>query len=83
MCPVTAGLKLEPMPRPQRPAQSITLAGVSLHGAELLPGSRGLLLRRGRHAQPAARDKTLAERWSGSHWQLFASLLARVDQDAS
>jgi hypothetical protein len=65
---------LEPMPRPAHPAQRITLAGVSCAGPSfcLAVGdySCGVRARPG----PAARDKTLAERWNGSSWQVIGSV---------
>jgi hypothetical protein len=72
---------LEPMPRPGHPAQSITLAAVSCAGPGFCVAvgdySSGVAAR----PSPTARDKTLAERWNGSSWQLTGSAdVARWDQ---
>jgi hypothetical protein len=64
---------VRPMPLPPHPAQTITLAGVSCAGPGFCMAvgdyTYGVAARPG----PTARDKTLAERWHGSSWQVTGS----------
>ncbi len=68
--------RLRPMPLPPHPAQSITLAGVSCSGPRfcLAVGdySYGVGARPGR----SGRDRTFAERWNGSFWQVMHTVNA-------
>jgi len=65
---------LEPMPRPRHPAQSITLAGVSCAGPSFCLAVGDYSYGVGARPSPAARDRTLAERWNGSSWQVISSV---------
>jgi hypothetical protein len=62
---------LEPMPRPRHPAQSITLAAVSCAGPSFCLAVGDYSYGVGAMPSPTARDKTLAERWNGSSWQVI------------
>jgi hypothetical protein len=73
--------KLEPMPRPRHPAQSITLAGVSCTEPSFCLAVGDYSYGVGAMPSPRARDKTLAERWNGSSWQVIHSVdMSRWDQ---
>jgi hypothetical protein len=73
--------KLEPMPRPRHPAQSITIAGVSCAKRSFCLAVGDYSYGVGAMPSPRARDKTLAERWNGSSWQVIRSVdVARWDQ---
>jgi len=65
---------LEPMPRPAHPAQSITLAAVSCAGPSFCLAVGDYSYGVGAMPSPTARDKTLAERWNGSSWQVIGSV---------
>jgi hypothetical protein len=76
-----ANWKLEPMPRPAHPAQSITLAGVSCTEPSFCLAVGDYSYGEGAMPSPRARDKTLAERWNGSSWQVIRSVdVTRRDQ---
>jgi hypothetical protein len=62
---------LEPMPRPPHPAQNITLAAVSCAGPGFCLAVGDYSYGVGAMPSPTARDKTLAERWNGSSWQVI------------
>jgi len=73
--------KLEPMPRPRHPAQSITLAGVSCAKPSFCLAVGDYSYGVGAMPSPRARDKTLAEQWNGSSWQVIRSVdVSRWDQ---
>jgi hypothetical protein len=73
--------KLEPMPRPRHPAQSITLASVSCTKPSFCLAVGDYTYGVSAMPSPRARDKTLAERWNGSSWQVIRSVdVARWDQ---
>ena len=65
---------VQPMPGPPHPAQDITLAGVSCAGPGFCMAvgdySYGVAAR----PSPTARDRTLAERWNGSSWQVTGTV---------
>jgi hypothetical protein len=65
---------LEPMPRPPHPAQSITLAAVSCAGPSFCLAVGDYSYGVGAMPSPTARDKTLAEQWNGSSWQVIGSV---------
>jgi hypothetical protein len=65
---------LEPMPRPPHPAQSITLAAVSCAGPSFCVAVGDYSYGVGAMPSPTARDKTLAEQWNGSSWQVIGSV---------
>jgi hypothetical protein len=65
---------LEPMPRPGHPAQGITLAAVSCAGRSFCLAVGDYSYGVGAMPSPTARDKTLAERWNGSSWQVIGSV---------
>jgi hypothetical protein len=64
---------LEPMPRPGHPAQSITLAAVSCAGPGFCLAVGDYSSGVGARPSPTAWDKTVAERWNGSSWQVTGS----------
>jgi hypothetical protein len=72
---------LEPMPRPAHPAQNITLAAVSCAGPGFCLAVGDYSYGVGAKPSPTARDRTLAERWNGSSWQVTGSVdVASWDQ---
>jgi hypothetical protein len=73
--------KLEPMPRPRHPAQSITLAAVSCAGPSFCLAVGDYSYGVGAMPSSTSRDKTLAERWNGSSWRVIGSVdVARWNQ---
>jgi hypothetical protein len=66
--------KLEPMPRPRHPAQSITLAAVSCAGPSFCLAVGDYSYGVGAMPSSTSRDKTLAERWNGSSWRVIGSV---------
>jgi hypothetical protein len=72
---------LGPMPLPPHPAQSITLAAVSCAGPSFCLAVGDYSYGVGAMPSPAARDKTLVERWDGSSWRVISSIdVASWDQ---
>jgi hypothetical protein len=69
-----AGWKLEPMPRPRHPAQSITLAAVSCTGPGFCLAVGDYSYGVGAMPSSTSRDKTLAEQWNGSSWRVIDSV---------
>jgi len=66
--------KLEPMPRPRHPAQSITLEAVSCAGPSFCLAVGDYSYGVGAMPSSTSRDKTLAERWNGSSWRVTDSV---------
>jgi len=64
---------VERMPRPRHPAQVITLAGVSCTQRSFCMAVGDYSYGVGAMPSPRSRDKTLAERWNGSSWQVIRS----------
>ncbi len=73
--------KLKPMPRPRHPAQHITLAEVSCTEQRFCMAVGDYSYGVGAMPSTGARDRTLAERWNGSSWQVVLSVdVASWDQ---
>jgi hypothetical protein len=73
--------KLEPMPRPRHPAQSITMAAVSCAERSFCLAVGDYSYGVGAMPSPTATDRTLAERWNGSSWRVIRSVdVARWNQ---
>jgi len=68
--------RLRPMPLPPHPAQSITLAGVSCSGPRFCVAVGDYSYGVGAMPGRSGRDRTFAERWNGSFWQVTQTVNA-------
>jgi hypothetical protein len=68
--------RLRPLPLPPHPAQSVTLAGVSCSGPRFCVAVGDYSYGVGARPGSGGRDRTFAERWNGSFWQVMHTVNA-------